>query len=275
MRNGLRQSAAEQSHEGAMDYQTITVEITDGLGVLTLNRPDKMNSLTGQMRAEINHAMRDMAGSARVIVLTGAGRAFCTGQDLGDSGDATQVDLERTLRDEYAPMLEAIYDCPVPTIAAVNGPAAGAGANLALAADIVIATESAYFLQAFARIGLLPDAGGTWFMPRQMGFAKAMGAALFADKISARQADDWGLIWEAVADDAFEAHWKARATQLASGPTMAYGAIKQAIRGSFGKSLPEQLETEAHLQGQCGKSRDFREGVLAFMEKRPAKFEGR
>lgn len=258
-----------------MDYQTITVEITDGLGVLTLNRPDKMNSLTGQMRAEINHAMRDMAGSARVIVLTGAGRAFCTGQDLGDSADATQVDLERTLRDEYAPMLEAIYDCPVPTIAAVNGPAAGAGANLALAADIVIATESAYFLQAFARIGLLPDAGGTWFMPRQMGFAKAMGAAVFADKISARQADDWGLIWEAVADDAFEAHWKARATQLASGPTMAYGAIKQAIRGSFGKSLPEQLETEAHLQGQCGKSRDFREGVLAFMEKRPAKFEGR
>lgn len=258
-----------------MDYQTITVEIMDGLGVLTLNRPDKMNSLTGQMRAEINYAMRDMAGSARVIVLTGAGRAFCTGQDLGDSGDATQVDLERTLRDEYAPMLEAIYDCPVPTVAAVNGPAAGAGANLALATDIVIASESAYFLQAFARIGLLPDAGGTWFMPRQMGFAKAMGAALFADKISARQADDWGLIWEAVADDAFAAHWKARAAQLASGPTMAYGAIKQAIRGSFGKTLPEQLETEAHLQGQCGKSRDFREGVLAFMEKREAKFEGR
>ncbi|MDU9003626.1 enoyl-CoA hydratase-related protein [Sedimentitalea todarodis] len=258
-----------------MDYQTITVEISDGLGVLTFNRPDKMNSLTGQMRAEINHAMRDMAGSARVIVLTGAGRAFCTGQDLGDSGDATQVDLERTLRDEYAPMLEAIYDCPVPTIAAVNGPAAGAGANLALATDIVIASESAYFLQAFARIGLLPDAGGTWFMPRQMGFAKAMGAALFADKISARQADDWGLIWEAVADDGFEAHWKARAAQLASGPTMAYGAIKQAIRGSYGKTLPEQLETEAHLQGQCGKSRDFREGVLAFMEKRPANFEGR
>ncbi|MEY8831153.1 enoyl-CoA hydratase-related protein [Sedimentitalea sp. XS_ASV28] len=258
-----------------MDYQTIRVEIADGLGVLTLNRPDKMNSLTGQMRAEIDYAMRDMAKSARVIVLTGAGRAFCTGQDLGDSGDATQVDLERVLRDEYAPMLEAIYDCPVPTIAAVNGPAAGAGANLALATDIVIASESAYFLQAFARIGLLPDAGGTWFMPRQMGFAKAMGAALFADKITARQADEWGLIWEAVADEEFEAHWKARAGQLAAGPTMAYGAIKQAIRGSFGNSLPEQLETEAHLQGQCGKSRDFREGVLAFMEKRAPSFEGR
>ncbi|WP_424986799.1 enoyl-CoA hydratase-related protein [Microbulbifer sp. S227A] len=258
-----------------MDYQTIKVEITEGLGVLTLNRPDKMNSLTGQMRAEIDHAMRDMAKSARVIVMTGAGRAFCTGQDLGDSGDATQVDLERVLRDEYAPMLEAIYDCPVPTLAAVNGPAAGAGANLALACDIVIATESAYFLQAFARIGLLPDAGGTWFMPRQMGLAKAMGAALFADKISARQADDWGLIWEAVADAEFDARWQARAAQLAAGPTMAYGAIKQAIRGSFDKTLSEQLETEAHLQGQCGKSRDFREGVLAFMEKRKPSFEGR
>lgn len=258
-----------------MDYQTITLEITDGLAVLTLNRPDKMNALTSQMRAEITFAMRDAAKQARAIVLTGAGRAFCTGQDLGDRGDATRVDLERTLRDEYAPMLEAIYDCPVPTIAAVNGPAAGAGANLALAADVVIAAESAYFLQAFAKIGLIPDAGGTWFMPRQMGLAKAMGAALFADRIPARQAEQWGLIWEAVADDAFDAHWRDRATNLANGPTAAYGAIKQAIRGSFDKSLSEQLMIEAHLQGKCGKSRDFQEGVVAFMEKRPAQFEGR
>lgn len=258
-----------------MDYQTITVGITEGLGVLTLNRPDKMNALTAQMRAEIGHAMRDMAGTARVIVLTGAGRAFCTGQDLGDTGDATQIDLERTLRDEYAPMLEAIYDCPVPTIAAVNGPAAGAGANLALAADVVIASESAYFMQAFARIGLLPDAGGTWFMPRQIGLARAMGAALFADKITARQAETWGLIWEAVADDAFEAQWRARAEQLAAGPTVAYRAIKTALRGSSEKTLAEQLDIEAHLQGECGRSRDFREGVLAFIEKRPARFEGR
>lgn len=258
-----------------MNYQTITLDITDGLGVLTLNRPDKMNSLTSQMRAEIAYAMRDAAKSARVIVITGAGRAFCTGQDLGDSGDATQIDLERTLRDEYVPMLEAIYDCPVPTIAAINGPAAGAGANLALAADVVIATESAYFLQAFTRIGLIPDAGGTWFLPRQMGMAKAMGAALFADKITARQADDWGMIWEAVDDATFEAHWRARAAQLAQGPTAAYAAVKEAIRGTYGKSLPDQLDTEAHLQGQCGKTRDFQEGVVAFMEKRPAKFEGR
>lgn len=258
-----------------MDYETITLEQTDGVAVLTLNRPDKMNALTAQMRAEIGYALRAAAAEARVIVLTGAGRAFCTGQDLGDRGDATRVDLERTLRDEYQPMLEALYDCPVPTIAAINGPAAGAGANLALAADVVIATESAYFLQAFTRIGLLPDAGGTWFMPRQMGLAKAMGAALFADKISARQADQWGMIWEAVPDAEFEAIWRARAAHLAAGPTLAYRAVKQAIRGSFEATLPDQLATEAHLQGKCGKSRDFQEGVVAFMEKRPAKFEGR
>lgn len=258
-----------------MDYQTLTLDIADAVAVLTLNRPDKMNSLTTQMRAEIAHAMRDADSRARVIVMTGAGRAFCTGQDLGDGGDATQLDLERTLRDEYTPMLEAIYDCPVPTIAAVNGPAAGAGANLALACDVVIATESAYFLQAFTRIGLLPDAGGTWFLPRQMGLAKAMGAALFADKISAKQADAWGMIWEAVPDAEFDAHWRIRAGQLAKGPTRAYAAVKQAIRGSFESTLPDQLSTEARLQGQCGKSRDFQEGVVAFMEKRAPSFEGR
>lgn len=258
-----------------MQYETITFEISDDLAVLTLNRPDKMNALTTRMRAEITHAMKDGAKNARAIVLTGAGGAFCTGQDLGDASSSGDIDLERALRDEYEPMLEAIYDCPVPTIAAVNGPAAGAGANLALCADVVIATESAYFLQAFARIGLMPDAGGTWFMPRQMGLAKAMGAALFADKITARQADDWGLIWEAVADEEFEAHWRRRAEYLAKGPTAGFAAIKKAIRGSFDRSLPEQLAAEAHLQGECGRTRDFTEGVVAFLEKRPAKFEGR
>ena len=258
-----------------MQYQTITLEIADDIAVLTLNRPDKMNSLTAQMRAEIAYAMREAPRSARVVVLTGAGRAFCTGQDLGDKGDATKLNLERTLRDEYAPMIEAISDCPVPTIAAVNGPAAGAGANLALAADVVIATESAYFLQAFTRIGLIPDAGGTWHLPRQMGLAKAMGAALFADRISARQAESWGMIWEAVPDADFDAHWRARAGHLAKGPTQAYAGVKKAIRASFGASLTDQLGTEAQLQGQCGKSRDFQEGVVAFMEKRPPVFEGR
>ncbi|WP_372572560.1 enoyl-CoA hydratase-related protein [Ruegeria jejuensis] len=258
-----------------MEYDTITLEIADNLAVLTLNRPEKMNALNSQMRAEIPYAIHEAAKSARAIVLTGADKAFCTGQDLGDAGGAGRIDLERTLRDEYGPMLEAIYDCPLPTIAAVNGPAAGAGANLALAADVVIATESAYFLQAFARIGLLPDAGGTWFLPRQMGMAKAMGAALFADRITATQAEQWGMIWEAVPDDAFEAHWRDRATYLANGPTQAFGAIKKAIRGTYGATLPDQLATEAHLQGECGRSRDFKEGVVAFMEKRPALFEGR
>lgn len=256
-----------------MDYQTIAFEITDGVAVLTLNRPDKMNSMTAQMRAEVAHAMRVAGHSARVAVITGAGRAFCTGQDLGDGGGSP--DLERILRDEYNPMLEAVSQCPIPTISAVNGPAAGAGANLALSADVVIASESAYFMQVFSRIGLMPDAGGTWYMPRNMGMAKAMGAALFADRIPARQAEQWGMIWEAVADDAFDAHWRERAQFLADGPTKAYARIKQAIRETYAHSIDEQLEIEAHLQGELGKSRDFQEGVLAFLQKRPAKFEGR
>ena len=172
-------------------------------------------------------------------------------------------------------MLRAIYDCPIPTLAAVNGAAAGAGANLALAADIVIATESAYFLQAFARIGLIPDAGGTYWMPRQMGFAKAMGAALLADKITARQADDWGLIWAAIPDDQFEDHIAARARQLATGPTQAYARIKQALRASYDNDLDQQLKLEARLQGEAGNTRDFVEGVTAFLEKRPANYQGR
>jgi len=258
-----------------MDYQTITLDIADDIATVTLNRPEKMNALNTQMRAEIAHAVKEGGSHARVLVLTGNGKAFCSGQDLGDRANAGNIDLERTLRDEYIPMLNAIYDCPVPTITAVNGPAAGAGANLALASDVVIATESAYFLQAFTRIGLIPDAGGTWFLPRQMGLAKAMGAALFADKISARQADDWGMIWEAIEDDAFEAHWRARAAHLAKGPTGAYMAARKAIRGAFEAGLDDQLALEARLQGECGQSRDFKEGVVAFLEKRPPSFEGR
>lgn len=258
-----------------MEYQTITYEVADDIAVITLNRADKMNALTTQMRAEIAHAATQGGKEARVVVLTGSGRAFCSGQDLGDRATAANVDLERTLRDEYAPMLRAIVNCPVPTIAAVNGPAAGAGANLALAADVVFATESAYFMQAFTRIGLIPDAGGTYTLPRQMGMAKAMGAALFADKISARQADDWGMIWEAVPDAEFDAHWRAKAAHLASGPTAAYASAKRVVRATWENSFEEQLTLEAEEQGTCGKSRDFKEGVLAFTEKRTASFEGR
>jgi 2-(1,2-epoxy-1,2-dihydrophenyl)acetyl-CoA isomerase len=258
-----------------MDYQTITYELSEGLAVITMNRADKYNALTTQMRAEIQHAFTTAGREARAVVITGAGKAFCSGQDLGDRASGASIDLERTLRDEYGPMLRAIVECPVPTIAAVNGPAAGAGANLALATDVVFATESAYFLQAFTRIGLIPDAGGTYAMPRQMGMAKAMGAALFADKITAHQADRWGMIWEAVADDQFAAHWREKAMHLAAGPTAAYAAVKTVIRASWDNTYEDQLTLEATEQGKCGNSRDFKEGVLAFMEKRPASFEGR
>ena len=258
-----------------MDYQTITFEVSENICVITLNRADKMNALTTQMRAEIAHAVTQGGKEARVVVLTGAGRAFCSGQDLGDRATAASVDLERTLRDEYQPMLRAIVDCPVPTIAAVNGAAAGAGANLALACDVVFAAENAYFLQAFTRIGLIPDAGGTYVLPRSMGTAKAMGAALFADKISARQADDWGMIWASVPEAQFDEVWRERAAHLANGPTAAYAAAKEAIRGSWNNSLEDQLAFEAKVQGECGNSRDFKEGVLAFTEKRAPTFEGR
>ena len=258
-----------------MDYQTILFTVSDDIATITLNRPEVMNGLNAQMRADITHAIGRAGTEARVLVLTGSGRGFCSGQDLGDRKNAADIDLERTLKEEYEPMLRAIYDCPIPTISAVNGAAAGAGANLALAADIVIATKSAFFMQAFARIGLIPDAGGTYWLPRQMGFAKAMGAALFADRITAQQADDWGMIWECVADDDFAATIQVRAKHLAVGPTKSYKLIKQALRGSLDASLEQQLDVEAKLQGEAGKSRDFLEGVMAFMEKRTPKYEGR
>lgn len=257
------------------DYETITLAVSDDVATLTLNRPDVMNGLNAQMRLEISHALRHAPEAARVLVITGAGRGFCSGQDLGDRGSAADLDLERTLREEYEPMLRALYDCPIPTVAAVNGPAAGAGANLALAADVVIATESAVFIQAFARIGLIPDAGGTYWLPRQVGFAKAMGAALFAEPVTASQAEAWGMIWEAVPDGAFRATVQARATHLAQGPTATYGLIKQALRASFANTLEDQLGLEAELQGSAGRTRDFQEGVMAFLEKRPARYEGR
>lgn len=258
-----------------MIYETLLVDRTDNVATITLNRPNKMNALNTQMRAELTHAVKDLGATARCVVITGAGKSFCSGQDLGDGANLANLDLERTLRDEYEPMLRTIIDCPVPTIAAVNGPAAGAGANLALVADVVIASDAAYFIQAFSRIGLIPDAGGTYYLPRQMGMAKAMGAALFGDQISARQAADWGMIYEAVTIHKFPEHWRDRAYHLAHGPTQSYARIKKAIRASFDNGLDGQLELEAHLQGECGHTRDFKEGVGAFIEKRPPSYEGR
>ena len=252
----------------------VKVEVEGGVHRVTLNRPDVMNALSRDVRRELTAAL--LAGhSARVIVLTGAGRAFCSGQDLSDAQDLDAASFEATLNDEYVPMIRAITEAPVPVIAAVNGVAAGAGANLALACDLVIAAESAAFIQAFTRIGLIPDAGGTSFLPRRVGLQRAMGAALLAEPVSAKQAEAWGMIWEAVPDDRFAEVVAARAGKLAVGPTGAYAALKQALRGAFDQPLEAQLAVEARLQGVCGASDDFREGVAAFLEKRMPKFTGR
>lgn len=256
-----------------MSFSRILFQENAGVATLTLNRPQVMNALDSEMRAEITGALEHLSSDTRCVVLTGAGRAFCSGQDLTDAQAAQ--DLEGTLRREYEPMLRAVMECPVPVIAAVNGVAAGAGANLALAADVVIAAESAQFIQAFSRIGLLPDAGGTWIIPRAVGAARAMGMMLFADPIPARQAADWGLIWQALPDDGFAEGVAQRARHLAQGPTIAYRGIRAALRASWDNDLQAQLALEAELQGQLGRSADFVEGVGAFLEKRPPRFQGR
>lgn len=257
-----------------MGFETILYDVAADVATLTLNRPEVRNGLSSTMRREIREAVGRAADEARVLVLTGAGKAFCSGQDLGAAADVAALDLEATLRDEYEPMVMALHACPIPTIAAVNGAAAGAGANLALACDVVIAARSAVFVQAFARIGLIPDAGGTWWLPRQVGFARAMGAALFAEPVGAEEAARWGMIWAAVPDEAFAAEVAARAGQLAAGPTAAYARTRQALRASLGNGLAEQLALEARLQGEAGRTADFAEGVRAFLEKRPARFRG-
>ncbi len=257
-----------------MMAELVRVETEGGIHRITLNRPEMMNALNRDLRRDLTAAL--LAGhAARVIVLTGEGRGFCSGQDLSDASGLDAAGFEATLNDEYVPMIRAIVEAPVPVIAAVNGAAAGAGANLALACDLVIACESAVFIQAFTRIGLIPDAGGTSFLPRRVGFQRAMGAALLAEPVSARQAEAWGMIWEAVPDERFAEVVGARAAKLAAGPTGAYAALKAALRGAFDQSLEAQLAVEARLQGACGVSQDFREGVAAFLEKRAPRFVGR
>jgi 2-(1,2-epoxy-1,2-dihydrophenyl)acetyl-CoA isomerase len=258
-----------------MRYETLLYAVAGDVATVTLNRPDRMNCLNAAMRSELLDALTRAPRDARAVILTGAGRGFCAGQDLGDAGNAADLNLERVLREEYEPLLKLVYDCPVPMICAVNGAAAGAGANLALAADVVIAAHSAVFLEAFTRIGLIPDAGGTFWLPRLAGMARAMGMCLFADPIPAQQAAEWGLIWQAVNDDQLAAHAAELAGRLAKGPTEAYRLTKQALRQSMANDLETQLALEAKLQGEAGRTRDFMEGVTAFLEKRPADFEGR
>lgn len=253
---------------------SLQVVVKDGICRITMQRPEVMNALNRPLRLELLAALR--AGhSARVIVLTGSGRGFCSGQDLADIEGLDEAGFEAILNEEYLPLIRAITEAPVPVIAAVNGAAVGAGANLALACDLVIACESAVFIQAFTRIGLIPDAGGTSFLPRRVGMQRAMGAALLAEPVSASKAADWGMIWEAVPDDRFAEVVAARAAKLAAGPTGAFAALKQALRGAFDQPLAVQLAIEARLQGACGASEDFREGVAAFLAKRAPKFTGR
>lgn len=258
-----------------MAYETIAYAVAEDVATIRLNRPDRMNSLNAAMRRELVDALSRAPDEARSVVLTGNGPGFCAGQDLGDVQRLGELNLEQVLREEYEPLLRLIYDCPVPTVCAVNGVAAGAGANLALAADIVIAARSARFIEAFARIGLIPDAGGTYWLPRLVGHARAMGMCLLAEPIPAATAAEWGMIWEMVEDDALESRASELARRLANGPGVAYRLAKRALRASPGNDLDAQLSLEAELQAEAGRSRDFMEGVMAFLEKRAARFEGR
>lgn len=258
-----------------MAFETIRYDLSGGVATITLARPETRNSLNAAMRRELLAAVRRAGGEARALLLTGEGRGFCSGQDLGDAASFEDLNLAETLREEYEPLIAALVDCPVPTIAAVNGAAAGAGANLALAADIVIAARSASFIEAFARIGLIPDAGGTFWLPRLVGRARAMGMCLTTDPVPAETAAEWGLIWEVVEDAALAEHAEALAARLAEGPTEAFRLMKRALNASAANDLSAQLSLEAELQAEAGASRDFREGVLAFLEKRAPRFEGR
>ncbi len=266
-----------------MSYQTILFEIAGGVARLTLNRPERLNSFNTIMHSEVRDALSRLTGSgtdgeARVLVLTGAGRGFCAGQDLGDRAVApggTAVDLGDSIEKYYKPLVMTLRRLPMPVIAAVNGVAAGAGANIALACDMVIATRSATFIQAFAKLGLVPDSGGTWFLPRLVGTARAMGLAFLGEKLSAEQAAQWGLIWRCVEDGEFGTVVAELAGQLAAAPTRGLALTKQAIYESWSHSLERQLEVERDYQSELGFTADYAEGVAAFGAKRAPRFTGK
>ena len=263
-----------------MNFETISFSVDAGIARLTLNRPDKLNSFTGEMHAELRVALDSIQNdtSVRVLVLTGAGRAFSAGQDLADPAmaavDGKMPDIGNVVEASYKPLILRLQNLRVPTIAAVNGIAAGAGASVALACDLVIATKSASFLQAFSKIGLIPDTGGTWFLPQRVGMARAMGLALLADKLPAEKAADWGLIWQCVEDAEFAAAVDKLAQQLSTAPTKALVRTRQAMHAAPGHTLEQQLSMEGGFMRELGWSPDYAEGVAAFMDKRAPNFTG-
>ncbi len=262
-----------------MAFETILFSITDGVARLTLNRPDRLNSFTVKMHQEVANALSELEATPnmRVLLLTGAGRGFCAGQDLADRAVAPgeSVDLGDSVERFYNPLIRRLVALPFPVVCAVNGVAAGAGASIALAADIVIAAHSAKFIQSFANIGLIPDSGGTWVLPRLTGQARALGMALTGQPISAIQAADWGLIWEAVEDEAFGAKVEALVAQFAKAPTAGLAATKRMIRASWLHSLDEELDLQRDAMRALGRTSDYQEGVAAFTAKRPPHFQGR
>jgi 2-(1,2-epoxy-1,2-dihydrophenyl)acetyl-CoA isomerase len=264
----------------SMPYETILLEATDGVATVTLNRPDKLNAFVPKMHEELRTALDACAEDAavRCIVLTGAGRGFCAGQDLAERAmqfsEGGAPDIGETLENFYNPLIRRLRLIEKPVVVAVNGVAAGAGANIALAGDIVIAARSAKFIEAFCKVGLIPDAGGTWSLPRLIGDARARGMALLGAPISAEQAAEWGLIWACVDDDELADEARAVARQLAAGPTRSLGLTKRALNASATNTLDEQLDLERDLQREAGRTEDYREGVAAFSEKRPAAFKG-
>lgn len=259
-----------------MTYRTIDFSSEAGIARLTLNRPDRLNSFTVEMHEEVADALARLDG-ARVLVLTGAGRGFCAGQDLADRAVAPgqSVDLGESVERRYNPLIRTLTSLPFPVIARVNGVAAGAGANIALACDVVIAARSAKFIQSFASIGLIPDSGGTWVLPRLVGQARALGLALTAEPLAADKAAEWGLIWKAVDDEALDSEVDSLAARFAAAPTLGLGRIKKMIRESWSHGLDEELDLQRDAMRELGYSDDYREGVAAFMEKRKPSFTGR
>jgi 2-(1,2-epoxy-1,2-dihydrophenyl)acetyl-CoA isomerase len=262
-----------------MNYESIQYTSDNGIAVLTLNRPDKLNSFTQAMHLEVRDALGRLQAdsSARVLVLTGAGRGFCAGQDLSDRAiepGSPGVDLGASVEKFYAPLVVTLRSLPMPVICAVNGVAAGAGANLALACDIVLAAKSASFIEAFCKLGLIPDTGGTWHLPRMIGMARATGLAMLGEKLSAEKAEQWGLIWRAVPDESLMEETMAMARHFATAPTKGLAFTKKALQASYANTLPEQLQLEADMMRELGYSHDYREGVAAFMAKRAPRFKG-